>query len=123
MHWRELPRVERPLGGEVEMLLYALDRARQQFGWKTGGLGAEELRRTHAPSTMTLAGLVKHLAFVEDGFTARAAGEPIGPPWDVRGWVENDRWGWESALTDAPDELYGLWYTAVERSRGRLVGA
>ncbi|MFD3399606.1 DUF664 domain-containing protein [Kribbella sp. NPDC058693] len=99
------------------MLQFALDRVRRQFGWKTGGLGAEDLRWRHAPSAMTLAGLVKHMAFVEDGFTARAAGRGLGAPWDGRGWVENDRWGWESAVSDSPEELYGLWYGAAARSR------
>jgi hypothetical protein len=50
-------------------------------------------------------------------WTATAAGQRLGPPWDVRDWVENDEWGWESAVTDDPQELYVLWYSSVERSR------
>jgi hypothetical protein len=122
MDWRELPMVECPRGDEVEMLQFALDRVRKQFAWKTGGLDAEQLRRQHAPSAMTLAGLVKHMAFVEDGFTARAAEQPLTAPWDSRSWVENDRWGWESAVTDDPEELYGLWYGAAARSRAAWQG-
>jgi len=99
------------------MLQFALDRVRQQFAWKTGGLDAEQLRRQHPPSTMTLAGLVKHLTFVEDGFTCLAAGEPLGPPWDTRTWAENDRWAWESAIIDDPRDLHEAWYAAAERSR------
>jgi hypothetical protein len=76
MEWRDLPIDHCPRGGEVETLQFALDRVRRQFAWKTGGLTAEQLRRRHAPSSMTLAGLVKHMAFVEDGFTARAADRP-----------------------------------------------
>ncbi|MGW5191218.1 mycothiol transferase [Kribbella sp. NPDC004138] len=117
MEWRDLPYEASPRGGEVEMLQFALDRVRQQFAWKTGGLGAEELRQTHPPSAMTLAGLIKHMAFVEDGFTARAAARPLAAPWDTRSWIENDRWGWESAVADDPDELYALWYGAAARSR------
>ncbi|TDD54164.1 DUF664 domain-containing protein [Kribbella antibiotica] len=117
MEWRDLPLAECLRGGEVEMLQFAVDRVRRQFAWKTGGLSAEQLRREYPPSTMTLAGLVKHMAFVEAGFTARAAGQPVGPPWDVRGWVENDNWGWESARIDDPQELYALWYRSAERSR------
>jgi hypothetical protein len=117
MDWRDIPLTECPRGDEAEMLQFALDRVRRQFAWKTGGLEAEQLRRLHPPSTMTLAGLVKHLAFVEDGFTAMAADRPVGPPWDVREWVENDEWGWESAVTDDPQQLYALWYGSVERSR------
>ncbi|MGW7682843.1 mycothiol transferase [Kribbella sp. NPDC054772] len=117
MEWRDLPKAHCPRGGEVETLQFALDRVRQQFAWKTGGLTAEQLRRRHPPSTMTLAGLVKHMAFVEDGFTARAADRPLPPPWDTRTWSENGEWGWASAVTDEPEELYELWYAAASRSR------
>ena len=117
MDWRDLPKEECPRGNDAEMLQFAVDRVRQQFAWKTGGLDAEGLRRLHPPSTMTLAGLIKHMTFVEDGFTARAAEQPLGPPWDVRSWVENDEWVWGSAVTDEPQELYVAWYGAAARSR------
>lgn len=119
MEWRDLPMSSCPRGDEVETLQFALDRVRRQFAWKTGGLTAEQLRQTHPPSTLTLAGLIKHMAFVEDGFTARAAAQPLGSPWDKRGWSENDEWGWASAVTDDPDELYSLWYAAAARSRAK----
>src|SRR4051812_47110581 len=117
MEWKDLPLTECLRGDEAEMLQFALDRVRRQFAWKTGGLDAEQLRRQHPPSTMTLAGLVKHMAFVEDGFTAKAAARPLGPPWDERDWVGNDDWIWPSAVTDEPEDLYALWYASVERSR------
>ncbi|TCC57681.1 DUF664 domain-containing protein [Kribbella pittospori] len=117
MDWRDIQLSECPRGTDAEMLRFAVDRVRQQFAWKTGGLDAEQLRRTHAPSTMTLAGLVKHMTFVEDGFTAQAAEQPLGPPWDVRSWVENDEWGWESAVSDDPEQLYAQWYAAAKRSQ------
>ena len=68
--------------GEVEMLLFALERSRAQFAWKCGGLDAADLRAPHPPSAMTLAGLIKHLALVEDQFTAEDLG---GPPDGRRG--------------------------------------
>ena len=117
MDWTDLPKTECLLGDESEMLQFALDRVRQQFAWKTGGLTAEQLRQQHAPSTMTLAGLIKHMTFVEDGFTSQAAEQPLGPPWDARSWPDNDQWGWESAITDDPGDLYAAWYTAAARSR------
>ena len=68
--------------GEAEMLLFALDRSRAQFAWKCGGLDAAGLRKPH-PSAMTLGGLLKHLALVEDRKTAEfVTGQPLGPPWD-----------------------------------------
>jgi len=47
---------------EAEMLVFALNRSRATFAWKSGGLDAEALNRAHPPSTMTLASLIKHLA-------------------------------------------------------------
>jgi len=105
--------------GEVEMLLFALDRSRAQFAWKCGGLDSAGLRRPHPPSTMTLGGLLKHLALVEDTKVAVfVTGQPLGPPWDARDAEANWAWGWQTAADDSPEELYALWHAAVERSRG-----
>jgi hypothetical protein len=112
MDYTDLPVTECLRGSDGEMLCFALDRVRKEFAWKTGGLGAEQLRRQHPPSTLTLAGLIKHLAFLEHGFTAMAQGRPQDP-----GWAEQDRAVWRSAATDEPADLYALWYGAVERSR------
>ena len=117
MDWSDLPFAECLRGTESEMWAFALDRARRQFAWKTGGLDAEQLRRVHPPSTMTLAGLIKHMAFVDAGFTAAAADRPLGPPWDQRDWGSNDDWSWESAVDDSPAELYALWYSGATHAR------
>ena len=100
--------------GETEMLLFALERSRMQFAWKCGGLDADALRRPHAPSTMTLGGLIKHIALIEDIYTARITGEAPGEPW--AGHLDGD-WEWASAADDSADELYALWRDAVHRSR------
>jgi hypothetical protein len=102
--------------GEVEMLFFALDRSRATFAWKIGGLGAAALNRRFPPSTMTLGGLVKHLSLCEDSKTAEfVLGEPIGAPW--AGMEDPWEWGWESAASDTPEQLYALWTAAVDRSR------
>ena len=62
MDYTELPFTDAPHGSEGEVLLFALDWVHRQFGWKTGGLTADQLRSTHPPSRMTLAGLIKYLA-------------------------------------------------------------
>jgi hypothetical protein len=104
--------------GEVEMLTFALERSRATFAWKTGGLDAEALRRAHPPSAMTLGGLIKHLALIEDRYTAGyVAGEPIGAPWDAVDFDKDPEWEWRTAAEDDPDFLYALWERAVERSR------
>src|SRR5215813_11931991 len=114
--YTDLPITDFQSGTEAQILCFALERVHKQFAWKTGGLSADQLRRQHPPSTMTIAGLIKHMAFVEDGFTAMAHDRPLGPPWDNRDWVANDDYGWRSAVTDDPAELYALWYAAVDRS-------
>ena len=114
MDYRDLKVTECLLGNDGEMLCFALDRVRKEFAWKTGGLDVEQLRRRHPPSMMTLAGLIKHMASVEHGFTARA----LGLPDPSRNSVEDagpDEW--ESALADEPEVLYSLWYHEVERSQ------
>lgn len=93
------------------MLTFVLARVRKEFALKTGGLNATQLRRRHPPSTMTLAGLIKHVALVEDRFTATAQGRtPVLP-------TPDNVSEWESALSDEPDDLYAMWFRAVERSR------
>jgi Protein of unknown function (DUF664) len=125
--WRPEP-WEPPLAGtESEQLIGAIERQRATFQWKTEGLSAAGLRRRIDTSALTLGGLLKHLALVEDyTFTTKLTGEPIGAPWDAVGWDGNDAWdGWEftSALGDSPQELYALWTGAVARSRARLEAA
>jgi hypothetical protein len=95
--------------GEVDMLLFALERSRAQFAWKCGGLDAAGLRTPQPPPTMTLGGLRKHLAWVEDNFTSTDfIGQPIGPPWDAVDFRAEPDWLWRSAADDSPEELYGL---------------
>src|SRR5689334_11349961 len=65
-------RPEPPIAGtEVETMLGSLERQRYLFAWKCGGVDAAGMRATLGPSTMTLGGLVKHLALVEDTHFAR----------------------------------------------------
>ena len=107
--------------GEVEILLFALDRSRAQFAWKCGGLDAAGLSKPHPPSAMTLGGLLKHLALIEDNYAARdLTGQPIGPPWDAVDFDADPDWEWRTAAGNSPEELYGLWRGAVQRSRASM---
>ena len=106
------------------MLLFALDRSRLTFAWKCGGLDAAGLSKALPPSTMTLGGLLKHLALVEDFYTTRdVTGESIGPPWREVNFDADPDWEWHSAASDTPQELYELWRSAVERSRAAWAAA
>jgi hypothetical protein len=109
--------------GEVEMLLFALDRSRAQFAWKCGGLDTAGLNRPHPPSAMTLGGLLKHLALVEERYTIDFTGEAPGPPLDVPEAATEPGWAWRTAADDTPEDLYGLWLRAVEHSRAAMAKA
>jgi hypothetical protein len=104
--------------GEVEMLIFALERSRATFAWKVGGLDAADLHRPFPPSTMTLGGLIKHLALCEDCKVADfVIGGQLGAPWDAVEGMSVWEWCWRSAAADTPEELYSLWNAAVDRSR------
>ncbi len=121
----EQGRPEPPLAGdETATLLGALDRQRSYLAWKCGGLDAAGLRATLAPSTITLGGLLKHLANVEDDyFSARLLGRDPGPPWDAVDWDADPEWDWRTAAEDSPEQLMSLWQHAVARSRSAVTEA
>ena len=116
---------EPPLAGdETATLLGALDRQRFYLAWKSGGLDAAGLRATLAPSSITLGGLLKHLALVEDDyFSRRLLGRELGPPWDAVDWDADPDWEWHSAAEDTPEQLRTLWQDAVARSRSSVTEA
>jgi hypothetical protein len=119
------PLAEPPVAGsEVDTLLGALERNRRTFAWKCGNLDAAGLNKQHPPSTMTLGGLLKHLALVEDDyFTRRLLGEELGAPWDAVDWDATPDWEWSSAADDSPEQLIALWEAAVARSRAAVAEA
>jgi hypothetical protein len=116
---------EPPLAGtEEEHLLGALDRLRATFRWKAGGLDAAGLGARLPSSQLTLGGLLKHLAGVEDVLsTYRLAGRAPGEPWQSVDWDADPEWDFRTAADDSPEELYALWDGAVARSRTRLAEA
>lgn len=104
---------------EVEALLGALHRNRRTFAWKTGGLDAEAMRRTLGPSSLTLGGLVKHLALVEDHyFTHQLLGRDYPEVWAPM--ADDEAWHWTSAAHDSPEQLRTLWLQAVTRSEAAV---
>ncbi|CAN5494502.1 DinB family protein [soil metagenome] len=119
------PPVPIPVAGtEVEHLLGTLDRQRTTFRWKADGLDAAGLAATIGASSMTLGGLLKHLALVEAHyFTARLLGVSPGPPWEDVDWDAEPDWEWTSAVDDSPEQLYALYDAAVARSRANLGAA
>ena len=109
---------------ETATLLGFLDYQRATLAWKCSGLDAAGLRATVAPSTMTLGGMVKHLAYVEEWwFSERLHGRDPAPPWDTADWDADPDWDWHSAGEDSPEELLTLWQDAVARSRSLVAEA
>jgi hypothetical protein len=110
---------EPPLAGdEINTLLGSLERQRASFAWKCGGLDAAGLRVTVGASSITLGGLLKHLARVEGvSFPRKLLGRDPGPPWDTVDWKADPDWDWRSAAEDSPDALMALWQGAVAHSR------
>jgi hypothetical protein len=103
---------------EAESLRSVLERNRRTFAWKTSGLDERGLRATTAASSMTLGGLVKHLALVEaDWLAVKLAGHGYGPPLDGVDFDADPDWDWRTGATDSPEDVYQLWRDAVERSR------
>jgi uncharacterized damage-inducible protein DinB len=118
----EQGRPEPPVDGdELSILRGFLDFHRATFAWKTD---TGELNRTVGPSTMTLGGMIKHLALVEEHwFSCVLHNRELGAPWNTVDWDADPDWDWHSAVDDSPDELRGLWRDAVARSEASLENA
>jgi hypothetical protein len=116
---------EPPLAGtEAEHLAGALDRLRTTFRWKADDLGPAGLQARIGASTLTLGGLLKHLARVEEqSFGAKLSGAPLGAPWSSADWDADPDWDFNSAAEDTPEQLYALWDRAVAQSRTTLDAA
>jgi uncharacterized damage-inducible protein DinB len=103
---------------ERTMLTGFLDYHRATLRWKVEGLTKAQMAQTTAASELTLAGLVKHLALVEDSwFTERFAGLPEPEPWAGVDWEADHDWELHSAVDDDPADLLALYDAACARSR------
>jgi len=115
----EQGRPEPPIDAdETGTLLGFLEFQRATLRWKVSGLDADGLNTTVAASTMTLGGMLKHLAYVEDyWFSCFLHGRDPHAPWDTADWKADRDWDWHSAASDTPEQLLRLWEETVERSR------
>lgn len=115
----EQGRPEPPLAGdELATLQGFLDFHRATLAWKCDGLDTAGLSTMIAPSTMTLGGILKHLAVVEESwFSEWLHGRELGPPWNAVDWKADRDWEWHTAVDDSPDELRALWQRSVEQAR------
>ena len=106
------------LADERSQLMAFLDYHRATLLWKTQGLTAEQLAQTLPPSTMTLGGMLKHLALVEDNwFSVVLLGNDDDPYWAGVDWDADNDWDWHSAADDSPEQLRELLTGTIERVR------
>ena len=109
-------RIDPPLlGGERETLRAYLDYHRATLAMKCQGLSDEDLRRrSMPPSTLTLLGLVRHLAEVERTWFRRVInGEDIALRWSAEG----DFQAAYDASASTRAEAFGAWQEEVEHAR------
>jgi uncharacterized damage-inducible protein DinB len=112
-------RPEPPLrGDEAATLLGFLDYQRATLAWKTAGLEGAGLQARVAVSSMSLGGLLKHMAIVEDHWCSHSLlDRPYRPEWADIDWDADPDWEWRTSADQKPDELRRTWQQAVARSR------
>lgn len=125
IHISERGLIEPPMAGdEVATMLGSLERQRATLAWKCGGLDAEAMQVTAGASTITLGGLLKHLALAEEfTFSGKFLDRPLGAPWSDVDWEAQPDWEWTSAADDSPEELMARWRAACSASRAIVAEA
>ncbi|MFC8226695.1 DinB family protein [Streptomyces sp. NPDC057287] len=102
-------------GGERETLRAFLDYHRATLAMKCEGLDDEQLRQqSMPPSTLSLLGLVRHMAEVERAWFRRVFEDNEAP------MVWSDRIDFQAAYdarTSTRSEAFGAWEAEVEHSR------
>jgi hypothetical protein len=111
-------------GDELSTLIGFLDWHRATLRSKAGGLTDEQRTQRLEPSTMTLGGLVSHLAWVESWwFVETFLGEQPAEPWVSADWDANGDWEWDVAATLSEADLWALYDGEVDRARAIVAEA
>jgi uncharacterized damage-inducible protein DinB len=107
--------------GELDTLLGFLEFHRATLEWKTRGLTDGQLRLRIASSTITLGGLLMHMAYVEeDWFVGVLHDRGRESPWSEVDWKATPDWEWDAAHTMTGDAMRAQWNASVDRSRTAL---
>jgi hypothetical protein len=114
----DIDRSDPPLrANEADTLLGYLDYQRNTLRRKAFDLNSDQLSATLPPSTMTLGGMLKHLALVETWwFNEVFLGNPQIEPWASVDWDADEDWDWHSAADDSPEELFATFDAAAAAS-------
>jgi dienelactone hydrolase/uncharacterized damage-inducible protein DinB len=123
-----LGRVERfapdPVGGERELLGQYLDFQRRTVLAKTEGLNREQMTRRHPPSALTLAGVLYHLALVEETWLeVRFLGLPVREPWTGVDFDADPEWEFRTSAELEPEQLRQRYRQACVRGREAAIQA
>ena len=110
-------------GDELATVRGMLDYYRTVLLRKASGLTQAQLAQSLPPSTLTIGGLLKHMALVEDHwFELTWLGNPEREPWASVDWTATPDWDFQSAADDTPEQLAALFEAAVARSRAAIAG-
>lgn len=91
---------------------------------KLDGVSEDGARLTVGASNLTLIGLVKHMAIVEDSwFTDVFLGQPLPEQWAGVDWSSDPDWEWRTALEDTGPDVLAMYTAACERSRRAVADA
>jgi uncharacterized damage-inducible protein DinB len=113
-----------PAAAEAELLAQYLDYQRATVLAKAEGLDSAQLRYQHAPSSLTLGGMLYHLSLVEeDWMEVRFLGLPDREPWAGVDWDTDPDWEFHAAARLEPDELRQRYRDACDRSRQAMTKA
>jgi hypothetical protein len=83
-----------------------VDQQREAVLVKTEGLARDQLAQRHLPSTLTLGGLLNHLALVEDSWLpGRFLGLPEREPWAGVDWDTDPNREFRAAAAESRDEV------------------
>lgn len=109
---------------EVTTLLGFLEAQRDIVREKTKGFTSAELAMQHAPSSISLGGLLRHLARVEHDWSVRVwAGLPHEEPWASAEWGDDIDWDWRFSAEDDADRTRAEWEAACARTNELILAS
>ena len=108
-------RTDPPKSAPPEQMVGAfVDFLRESILWKASDLSHEQLTWAYEPSSMSLLGMIKHLAYVERfWFQEFLAGESVEYPWTK----EDPDADWRIEANEDADSIRALYWGEIEKSR------
>jgi uncharacterized damage-inducible protein DinB len=104
--------------GERDALAQYLDFQRGTILLKSEGLDQAQLAQRIPTSNLTLAGILYHLALVEESWMEiRFLGLPVRDDFEGIDWDADPDWEFRTATTMEPEELRTRYQAACDRSR------